>query len=620
MSAAQNGIERRTRGRRTLAAGVVALVSMSAIGALGTVGTSTAMGQSDGPILPVTTPSIPVTPPTPPVPVPVPPVTPPVSTSAAPFGTSAVVLVGGFNSSSPFSTPACATADRGPTWGEPSGPAAAISAAGYPVFTAPIANSGTPVAASCLGGQSTPDIPSNGSTVIDSNGALAGNQAALVAFLQFLSASYGITSVQLVGHSDGGLWSRAAISQLRSTGSPITVTNLTTVGTPHIGSFGADIAEDLNADGGSCSDLNSPVEEAVCDLVFSSIGAIVDDLGPDVIEELSSTWLSQWNPTTTIGCPVTTLDGDYVGWSLGLGYYTPNDGIVGQASALNQATLIPSLTPAPFTSVAPPSPQPQSFDVVHSQSLSFLSPNNELNTASVAAAIAASVQAPPSSVCVAASSSRQVAGAGASARGSVDAGGADAAAAAAVPASSASAADDADGASSAGGADAAPAVATSAVARPSTRAVTVTLPMRRRHAVRNGTLSRPHSGDAILLLKGASVRCGSQELPAAPLLGSQAVRIVVPRCARPVTVRGRALHLVRASSAVRLTRDGAALRWSITGSGLRKVHAQVRVDGRWRAVHGTRVAVPAAAHEPALRVVGRDRAGHTVRAFTRIAV
>lgn len=487
--------------------------------------------------------------------------------SVAPFGTSAVLLVGGFDSSSPFSTPACAATDRGPTWGVANGPASALSAAGVPVFTAPIANAGQEAAPSCLGGRATPDIPHDGSLTIDSNGAMPANQQALVSFLAFLNRSYGITSVQLVGHSDGGLWSRAAIDQLRRSGSPLAITNLTTIGTPHLGSFGADIAVAIESDGGKCADLPR-TERIVCQLISAAVLALIEDLGRDVIEELSSGWLSQWNRFTTIGCPVTTLAGDHVGWSIGLGYYTPNDGIVGEASALNQATLFPALRPAPFTPTHPPGFDPPTFDVVHSPVLSFLSPHNELNTLRVSQAVLAAVQHPPASACV---------HTGDQPRGLQR-------------------------------------------HRAAPRRLRVSLPMRARHAVRNGTLPRLRARDAILLRRRGSVRCRGRKLPAAPLLGSKRARIVVARCRHRVRVRGRALHLDRVRTSVELRRHGRTLRWRVTHGRLRHVRTQLRIDGRWRTLKRSRITVPRAAREPALRVRGVDRAGRTVRAFTRLAV
>lgn len=522
--------------------------------------------HAQGTPLPVTPPVQPVQPVTPSQP-------PPTAPTAAP--TFAVVLVSGFNTSTPFSTPACAIAGRGSTWDQATGPAATLTAAGLPVFTAPVANGGQSAPASCLGGQNTPDIPSDGSTVIDSNGELAANQSALVAFLQFLNQSYGITHVAIVGHSDGGLWSRAAITQLRDDGSPVTVDSLTTVGTPHLGSFGADLAVAIAADGGSCNDL-SGLEYAVCIASYQAVQAIFAGLGQDVIEELSSSWLSQWNPTTSIGCSVTTLGGDYVGWDLGVGtYYSANDGIVGQASALNQATWIPPLNAAPFTTVAPPGGLAQLYDAVHSQSLSFLSPNWELNTLALAQAVAATVQSPPAGPCVSASSSG-------------------------LRSSSA------------------PRSALRAVA--AAKPVATEVPLRTHDAVRNGTFPRLRAGDGIVLLKGASVRCDGRALPAVPLLGSTRVRLAVGACPTALKVHGRAMRLTQSPAKLHLTRAGDTLRYRLTGAPLRRVRVQVRVDGRWRTVRGGHVTVPARSHEPAVRVRAVDARGDTVRAVTRVAV
>ncbi len=60
--------------------------------------------------------------------------------------------------------------------------------------------------------QSGEPLP-DGSMVIDSNGETDANGAALAELIAFLRDSYGVTNVHLVGHSDGGLWSRAGITQ-----------------------------------------------------------------------------------------------------------------------------------------------------------------------------------------------------------------------------------------------------------------------------------------------------------------------------------------------------------------------------------------------------------------------
>jgi hypothetical protein len=537
------------------------------------LGVSSAHAQGTPiPVTPPVQPVTPVTPPIEPVTPPIEPVAPTTTARATPF---AVVLVSGFNTSTPFSTPTCTTAGRGSTWGYATGPAATLTAAGLPVFTAPVANGGQTPPASCLG-TSTTDIPSGRSTVIDSNGELADNQAALVAFLQFLHQSYGVANVALVGHSDGGLWSRAAISQLRSTGSSVTINSLTTIGTPHIGSFGADLAVAIASDNGSCGDL-SGVEYLVCEASYQAVEAIFANLGQDVVEELSSGWLSQWNPTTSIGCSVTAMGGDAVGWDLGVGtYYMPNDGIVGQASALNQSTLIPALNAAPFTPVAPPGGAAQMYDAVHSPSLSFISSTNELNDGGIAAAVAAAVQAPPPGTCANATSGLR-------------------------------------------SALRAPASATrTASAAAATNATVV--PLRVHEATRNGRLSRAHAGDAVLLLNGATVRCRGRVLPTVPLLGSSKVRVAAGICSRPLKVRGRAMKLSQTRAELHLTRSGDTLRYRLTGGKLHRVRVQVRTDGRWRTVRGGHVTVPAREHDPAVRVRAAAPDGDVLRAITRIAV
>jgi triacylglycerol lipase len=491
------------------------------------------------------------------------------SAQAAPFGTSAVVFVSGFTSTTPFSTPACPASGRGPTWGNAAGPPAAVAAAGLPVFTAPVGAKGGAAPASCLGG-AYPDVPGNADT-IDSDGGLAHNQAALVGFLTFLSTAYGITSVQLVGHSDGGLWSRAAITQFTTGTSPLTVTNLMTLGTPHTGAYSADLAEAVNADGGSCADLPAGVERDICDAFFATVSVVIGQLGKTATEELTSTWLEQWNPTTTIGCPVTTVAGDHVGFTLpGLGYYSPNDVLVGEDSALAKATPLLGISAPPFT---PTYPSPDVFDVVHSPSFAFITPANLLDTAAISSAVVTAVQSPPSSPCVTAHTF--------------------------VP-------------------PAAPAAARIAPSVPKP----FSAPFVGREATAGGTVRRPAAGDAILLRPGASARCRGTALPATPLLGSKAVRVVIPRCSTRVSIRGRAMRigLSTGHATLRITRTGGGtFAWRVRGGTLRDLRVQVRAGGRWRTVTGTSTTVRAASM-PAIRVTGVDRSGLRVRAFAPLYV
>ena len=58
----------------------------------------------------------------------------------------------------------------------------------------------------------------------------------LARFLVYLHNTYRVSSVDLVGHSNGGLYSRAATRILRQTKAPLTVRSITMLGTPNHGS------------------------------------------------------------------------------------------------------------------------------------------------------------------------------------------------------------------------------------------------------------------------------------------------------------------------------------------------------------------------------------------------
>ena len=306
-----------------------------------------------------------------------------------------MVLVSGFTTSTPFSTPdpSCA-GNEGDTWSLSVAPA--LKAAGYPVFTAPEGPSSDGNApgnapSPCVGpGQQAPppDVTVNTGGDVDQNGQRLGQ------FLAFLNQDYGVTDVQLVGHSDGGIWSRSAITQ--SANYPgVTITSLTTLGTPHEGSFVADLA--LGVGGLDCPAGGNGILKYLCEGVQEIESIISSVLGPTALNELTSSFTSTWNTKQSIGgCPVTTVAGTYVqvpyvGFLLPQ-YYDPSDTVVGQSSALaTPSTLID------FAPVVPPNIpnliDGGTFPVVHSPSLSFITPDNLLNTPSVTAVVQNAVAA-----------------------------------------------------------------------------------------------------------------------------------------------------------------------------------------------------------------------------------
>jgi triacylglycerol lipase len=476
---------------------------------------------------------------------------------AAAFASSAVVLVSGFDTATPFSVPlASCAAQAGPTWGAATGSAASLRASGEQVFTAPVANAGGSPGQPCTapGGAVPP-----AADVIDSNGEVDANGAALMGFLQFLSSNYGVTSVSLVGHSDGGLWSRSAITQLRAANAGPTVQSLTTLGTPHTGSFGADLAE-LVVDG-RCQ-ATDPTEQLVCQALLSVVQDLATDLGPTTLRELTSSFMEGWNPQQRIGCPVSVAAGTFVNvpyiGSLLPQYYNPSDGIVGQASALGQASTSLDGQPIPGSGI-PQITQIGSFPVVHSGSLTFLGTDNTLtNDAAVGAAVVKAVQA----------------------------------GATGAPCST-------------------PGLAV-ATPRPLPLTVRVSRPFTAFGvADRRGRVARPRGGEVAFLLRGASIRCRGHVLASVPLLGSRRVRVAVVRCGGALHAHGRVLLLGRdpRRRTLMVTRRERILTVRVHGPALRQLRVSVRIHGRWRRLQRSRIQLPASRGVVSVRATGIDRSG-----------
>jgi triacylglycerol lipase len=475
--------------------------------------------------------------------------------------TPAVVLVSGFDTTTPFSTsaPSCA-GQEGETWSPATGVAASLKQAGYTVFTAPTLQSETSPPAPCLGtGQTAPPA----AATIDTNGDIDANGRALIALFQFLASNYGVTSVQLVGHSDGGLWSRSAIGQMDANATdPLTVQSLTTMGTPHTGSFGADLAVTLN--GGTC-DLSNEIEQLLCEGMLDVIQAEFGDLGPATIEQLTSSFLQGWNEKQAIGCPVRVLGGTYVDVPLpGYRYYDPNDGIVGIASA--HAAAATSILGQPIPAPGFQATGRASFPVVHSSVLSFLSANDLLNQAGISATVLDYVRTgATTSACV-------VAGA--------------------------------------------PSSPTTAEQPASPRVGFHSL-----EAPRGGKLSRPAAGQVVVLGRGASLRCKGRAIAATPLLGSRRARVAFPRCKRKLRVEGRRALALRPARgrALRASHDGTRLRVSVKGPALRGLRVQARVGKRWRTAKArgaTRLKV--ARGRVTVRATGRARNGRRLTAVMHV--
>ncbi len=456
------------------------------------------------------------------------------SANGAPSYPEAVVLVSGFNTASPFSTPApeC-VGKQGEGWDTSGGIPPALRAAGMDVFTAPVANAGKSAPPSCPAAGAP--LPNPKTMVINSNGDIDLNGAALARFLGFLGEKYGVTDVHLVGHSDGGLWIRSALTR-NGAYAGISVSSLTTLGTPHTGSFVADLTVALN--GGTCN-FKNPTEEAICDAMSIAIGVVVNKLGRLATKQLTSSFLTTWNPKQSIGrCPVSGIAGDHVGFSLPLGsldYYTPSDGLVGEASALAEAATDLGGHPIPAPGI-PDFREAGVYDVVHGTAVKFLGKQNLLNTQAISDKVVETI----------------------------------------LP----------------GGADcnvaSAPAREAEAAATEVTR---LRVPLYRLIAAdRHGRLAAPGDQDFAVSKPGIAIRCGLRRLQTIPIAGDRRLRLHPPEgCDQPLRARGkgdrpaRALLLrahPRRDGLVRVEGDRARIR--IRGKQPRRFTAKAQVGGKWK--------------------------------------
>lgn len=158
----------------------------------------------------------------------------------------AVVVVSGGDATTPFTSPdqACAT---GLAAGNTSTAIREyLLGKGYTVYTSPaMAGRGQVVDQTGFGafGVCPVTLPEN--MTVNSTGSIDAAGEHLARFLGWLHTEKGVTEVDFVGHSMGGLYSRAAIRVMATTGSPVKVRSLTTIGTPWQGSFLVDYANDL---------------------------------------------------------------------------------------------------------------------------------------------------------------------------------------------------------------------------------------------------------------------------------------------------------------------------------------------------------------------------------------
>ncbi|WP_236147503.1 triacylglycerol lipase [Mycolicibacterium sp. CH28] len=159
---------------------------------------------------------------------------------------TAVVIVSGGDATSPFTTPDQACATGLAAGNTDTALREYLLKQGYSVYTSPAMNGrGQVTDQTGFGpfGVCPITLPEN--MTVNSTGSIDTAGEHLARFLNWLHTDKGVNEVDLVAHSMGGLYSRAAIRVLTSTNSPVKIRSLTTLGTPWQGSYLSDYANNL---------------------------------------------------------------------------------------------------------------------------------------------------------------------------------------------------------------------------------------------------------------------------------------------------------------------------------------------------------------------------------------
>lgn len=261
--------------------------------------------------------------------------------ASAPEQTRAVVLVSGGAISTPFTTPtqACRDGDgylaAGNTY---TALRKFLLDKGKRVFTAPAMDTWGVVrepAKDSVGpfADCPPQLPES-MTIMATGDWNAGGER-LARFLGYLHSRYGVTDVDLVGHSNGGMWTRAAIKVLKDTNAPIKVRSLTTLSAPHTG------ATPPRFHAGEI-DLSACAGVAFCEQSVKGWSEVVrtTDKGLSALNTVRYTsGPNGWNAAqgdALRGIPVTLLAGSYFQAPRGDPSLWPYDGTVARFSAFAQ--------------------------------------------------------------------------------------------------------------------------------------------------------------------------------------------------------------------------------------------------------------------------------------------
>lgn len=247
----------------------------------------------------------------------------------------AVVIVSGGGATSPHTTPTAACKQGFAAGSTDDALRTELLKSGYQVFTSPAQAGPGPVTA-----DTTPygfsDCPTAlpASMTVNAVGPIDEAGTRLAAYFEHLQATYGITTIDIVGHSMGGLFSRSAIKTLKAANSTLRFRSLTTLGTPWEGAFPADYAT-----GGSVTlaDCNG---DTVCEESLQEFKQYWLPNSTGAGQQVTRAYLTGpngWNErqgSVLSGIPVTLLGGDYLKNASNNKDVWPNDNLVSLKSAL----------------------------------------------------------------------------------------------------------------------------------------------------------------------------------------------------------------------------------------------------------------------------------------------
>jgi triacylglycerol lipase len=256
------------------------------------------------------------------------------SASAAPDG-RAVVIVSGGDAVSPFTTPEQGCASGLAAGNTDTALRQYFSDRGYRVYTSPAMAGRGPVRdQDGFGAFGECPITLPDTMTVDSTASidLAGEH--LARFLTYLHDTRGVESVDVVGHSMGGLFSRSAFRVLQQQHSPVRIRSLTTIGTPWEGAFLSDYANGITP-------LSDCLGDAFCETAMTAFADETDRLMTGAGREVNQRYLmgpDGWNEFQAgvlDGIPVVLIGGSRFTHPGPVNPMVwPNDGLVTPPSAL----------------------------------------------------------------------------------------------------------------------------------------------------------------------------------------------------------------------------------------------------------------------------------------------